>query len=271
VDQWKYDKGSMALMGLPPMLVSILIAAPLLGRQADRFKTHPRWVLGGIAAAGAAATWGLVRWSYPGLSPADLPPFWVLMALSITVSASGIALVFLLTQEFNRMHPSQNRRLWPWFLGPFNTLLATLGLLYYLRIHLACSAPPISHWYLATLLTAALAGFTSLAGPLLYDFMPGDKIGTLSSGFGLIGTAIGSIMSVVMGFWIHYFTKLSGSPHGTTDYSSYLLAILVTGPLSLGLMIYFFRLARRGNLVEYGRLKLNSDGHPIVAGKVAEH
>ena len=270
VQQWKFDMQSLALMGLPRVIMDILIVAPLMGRQADKFTRYPRWLLGGIAAAGLGACWWIVRQTFPGLKPADLPPFPALTGISFSITLTGIALVFLLTQEFNRGTPTLNKRLWPWMLSMISGFVSSLGLLYFVRVHCGGQPPPISHWFLVGQFTLAFSGFLTLAGPLLYEFMPGDKIGTLSSGFGLLATALNSVMSVMMGFWVYYYSLLFAH-NGQKDYSSYLLAIIVTGPISMGVMLYFYRLVKKGKIIEFGLLKLNSDGHPIQAGKPAEH
>lgn len=272
VDQWKYEKSAIALMGFPPMVMGILIAAPLLGRQSDRFHRYPLWGLLGVIAATGAATWWVIATTFPALGPMDLPPLWAMFAICTGCTGVGIATVFLVTQTLNAISPHQNPRLWPWLLGPVTVLVFGLLGLYYVRVHLGNAAPPISHWFFWMQISSCFGGFTALAGPLLYEYMPGDKIGTLSSGFGLLSTAIGALMANVMGFWIFYFTKMFGSSAtGTQDYSSSMYSILLTAPLAFGLMIYFFRLASKGRLIEYGRLKLNSDGKPIEAGVPAEH
>jgi len=271
VDQWKYPKGAIALMGLPPMIVGICIAAPLLGRQSDEFTVYPRWVLLGVMAVCGVAVWGAASATFQGLATRELPPFWAMMVICGGMSVTGIAFCFLVTQELNQRSPRQNPRLWPWLLGPAFGVLSALATLYYVRVHLAGAVPPIAVWFLFGQVVGFASGFGALAGPLLYDYLPGDKIGTLSSGFGLLSTAISALMANVLGFWIFYFTRFFGNSGAGQDYTSSMFAIFLTAPLSLGLMIYFFRLARTGRLVEYGRLKLNSDGHPIEGGKPAAH
>jgi hypothetical protein len=271
VDQWKYEKAAIALMGLPPMVVGIFIVAPIIGRQADKFRVYPRVLLGALLVFFAGVATAVVVFTFPGLDVRQLPPFWAMLVICLAVSGFGITLVFLFTQELNRRSPGQNPRLWPWLLGPvFGVIFSVVSLLY-IRWYLDGATPPIAVWFLITQILACTGPFGALAGPLLYEYLPGDKIGTLSSGFGLLSTAIGALMANVMGFWIFYFTKFFGSPGGGQDYTSSMFSIVLTAPLALGLMFYFFRLARRGGLVEYGRLKLNSDGHPIEAGKPAEH
>ena len=263
VSQWKYDKQAIALMGLPWILITLFVAAPILARQSDSFKRHPWWALVAVIAAGIGACWSIVRFTYPGLSPSQLPPLWALMGISLSIGAAAIAMVCLLTQELNRITPSQNRRLWPWFLGLLSSLLNALFVLYFIRVYFGGHTPPIAQWFLVYQTGATIHLFHYLSGPLLYEFLPNDKIGTIMSGGGLINTAIGSIMGIVIGFWVYYFSTLFGVPNGPKDYSSYLLAILVTGPVSVGLAFYFFRLVRKGKIIEFGRLRLNSDGNPV--------
>lgn len=243
VDQWKYDKGAMALMGLPPMLVGIFIVAPVLGRQADSFRVYSRLLLCSVMTITAAVVGWTIFTTYPGLAHSELPPLWALMVLGACFGLFGIALILFLTQELNRLCPSQNRRLWPWFLGPFTTFLVFLGQLVYLRGVLHGNPPPIAHWYLLTLAGAMLTGFSFLAGPLLYEYLPADRIGTLSSGFGLLSTAISSIVANAMGFWIYYFTQFFTPPNAPRDYSSYLIAMMFLGPISIAAMVWVFRKA----------------------------
>ena len=264
VEQWRYEKPSIALMGFPPMIVSILVVSPLLGRQSDSFREYPLSRLLGAMAALLGVLVAVVLTVYPALGPRELPPFWALMTISLCVILGGVLATFLVVQVLNRLIPCPNPRLWPWLLVPVANLAVALATLFYVRVVHAGSVPPIAHWYFFTLLTTAVAGFTALSGPLLYEYMPKDKIGTLSSGFGMLSTAVGALMANVMGFWIFYYSRFFGSPDGK-DYAASLMSVLLTGPITLALAIYFFRLARRGGLIEYGRLNLNSDGSSPLA------
>ncbi len=264
VEQWKYDKGAMALMGLPPMLVGIFLVAPILGRQADTFRQYGRGLLLGLLACSLAVIATVVYFTYGRLGASDLPPIWAMMVLGVAFGVLGIALVLLLTQELNRKNPSRNPRLWPWLLGSLLTYLTYIGQLLYIRVYLQGSPPPVSHWYLVTLAISTITGFSYLAGPLLYEYLPADKIGTLSSGFGLLSTAVSAFLANAFGFWIFYFTEFFSPPGSPRDYSSYLIGVMITGAISLLLMLGIFRHASNGGITEYGKLRLNSDGTPLT-------
>lgn len=264
VEQWKYDKGSMALMGLPPMLVGIFLIAPILGKQADTFRVYGRKFLLTLLALSTGAIAAIVHATYGQLGPSDLPPLWAMMALGLAFGIFGIVLVLFLTQELNGRNPSCNPRLWPWLLGPLLTFLTYIGQLVYLRVYLEGSPPPVSHWYLVSLGSGTVMGFSYLAGPLLYEYLPADRIGTLSSGFGLLSTAVSAFLANAFGFWIFYFTEIFSPPGSPRDYSSYLIGLMITGTLSLALMFGVFRYASQGRIKEYGKLRLNSDGSPLT-------
>lgn len=268
VDQFKYAKSAIALMGLPGMLLSILVMAPILGWQADRFKRFAWWLLGGIALLGVVSGGVLVRAVYPALAPDALPPLWVMFALAICANLTFVPLCFGLTQYLNARQPQRNKRLWPWLLNTILAFMFSIITLLYLKVFLCGQTPPVAHWYLLSLITGAGGTFGALAGPLLYEYLPTDKIGTISSGFGMLSTAVGAIMANVMGFWIYYWSAWFGDGTGK-DYTATMWFGLLSGPVALGIMVYFFRLATRGGLVEYGKLKLNADGSPVTVNSPA--
>jgi hypothetical protein len=70
-------------MGLPGMLLGILVMAPILGWQADRFRRFAWWLLGGISLLGVVGGGGLVHAVYPALAPDALPPLWAMFVLAI--------------------------------------------------------------------------------------------------------------------------------------------------------------------------------------------
>ena len=102
---------------------------------------------------------------------------------------------------------------------------------------------------------------TIVSGPLYYDFLPKDKIGTISSGCGLLSTTVSAVINTFVGVWIFYFTKWSSGHEATSatqDYSSYLVMQLMFGMITIVFTAVFFYRFMKGRMVEYGRLGLNS-------------
>jgi hypothetical protein len=189
-----------------------------------------------------------------------------MFVLAITIPIACAAFGLLLMQELNRRDAKQNPRLWPWLLQGFLGLAGLLVTIAYLTWGAVDHKPTIAVWYVLGLFTASLACLGPMAGPLFYELLPADKIGTISSGCGLLSTALGALGGNVAGFWIYYYTEwwLGG---GSKDYASVMILSAITSLIAVALMMRFFVKLRRGELIEYGRLKLNSDGSPIRTEK----
>lgn len=127
-------------------------------------------------------------------------------------------------------------------------------------------SPTITVWFLFQILGGALGCLGVVAGPLLYDYIPRDKIGTLSSGFGMISTALSAVLLNFAGQWLKHFTTRGADGVAVIDYSSsYMLQLGMTF-LSLVLMSVFAMHVLRGRMVEYGRLGLTSKEAPPGQG-----
>ena len=93
--------------------------------------------------------------------------------------------------------------------------------------------------------------------PLVYDYIPSDRFGTVSGGFAFVGGILPFILINLAGFWVNGFTKLFGARgHGNYDYSSlYVLQLLGAG-MALAVTLYVRREEAQGRLMAYGRAEL---------------
>ena len=106
-------------------------------------------------------------------------------------------------------------------------------------------------------------------GPLVYDYIPSNRMGTYASGF-----SFASVVSFVLvnlgGIWVKLFTGWFGSgpyvtpPSATetaarTDYSSLYLLNLLFSAIALGLTFVFAHAERRGAILPEGRIELQRE------------
>lgn len=102
--------------------------------------------------------------------------------------------------------------------------------------------------------STAAAGFLALLhvswGPLLYDYVPPDKLGTTAGGFAIVGGAAGFLLVNAAGVWVEVWTALEGRlPPGRYDYASVYVFQGVCAVVALGITAAFGRAVARGDMV----------------------
>jgi MFS family permease len=147
-------------------------------------------------------------------------------------------------------------------IGNILPLLMAVVYLVCIKVISRDGVPSITLWFLLMCVGAGFCTLNVVAGPLLYDFIPKDKIGTLSSGFGLLSTALGAVFSTLVGTWIYYYSHWSSGGATTKDYTSTYVMQITFGMGTLVLTVILARRMLAGKMVEYGRLGLNSNGLP---------
>mgnify|MGYP002398787804 CR=1 FL=1 len=108
-----------------------------------------------------------------------------------------------------------------------------------------------------SLLSGMGGGFIALKyliwGPLVYDFIPADRFGTVSAGFSFVGGVAGFLIINVGGFWVQMFSMLFGSSRGTNfDYSSIFLLQLFLSLFAIWFISRFKTGVREGRIAVYG-------------------
>ncbi len=94
-------------------------------------------------------------------------------------------------------------------------------------------------------------------GPMVYDYIPSARFGTVAAGFAFIGGITPFLLMNLTGLWINGFTALFGTRGGSTfDYSSiYVLQVISVGGALL-LMRYIRSEERAGRLKACGRMEI---------------
>ncbi|MES2695697.1 MAG: MFS transporter [Verrucomicrobiota bacterium] len=91
-------------------------------------------------------------------------------------------------------------------------------------------------------------------GPLLYDYVPPERFGTVSAGFSVVGGIAGFVLANAAGGWIKLFSALDGRlAQGQFDYSSIFIFQLLCTVVALGVTVAFQRWVACGDIVPYAR------------------
>lgn len=100
-----------------------------------------------------------------------------------------------------------------------------------------------------------VAGNVAL-GPLLFDYIPRSRMGTIFSGMTLVRGLVKMITINGVGIWVSIWSKMT-MPEGQYDYSSGLLYIFILGVAAIGVTMYFDRERKRGKIIQYGRIEFD--------------
>lgn len=103
----------------------------------------------------------------------------------------------------------------------------------------------------------AASGFLALLyvawGPLLYDYVPPEKLGTTAAGFSIVGGVTSFLLANAAGHWVEWWTALEGRmAEGRYDYSSVYVFQGLCAAMALGISVAFGRAVARGALAPVG-------------------
>lgn len=257
VEQFHYSKPLIALTGWPGIILANVMVTPFMGWFSDRLPRIRPWVLGTIAAVCATGLWRFMK-LWLAVPVTELPPFWAMMVIALLALLAVGSAIILCFQSLRTLAPHLNPRIWAWLLNI--VMLMTMVTATYTVIRLSGGVPRMTNWFLLMCLGGGAGVLTIVGGPLYYDFLPKDKIGTISSGCGLLSTTVTALINTFVGVWIFYFTKWTGGVAGSAaqDYSSYMLMQILFGVVTLTLAAVFMVRFLKGRMAEYGRLGLNS-------------
>lgn len=90
--------------------------------------------------------------------------------------------------------------------------------------------------------------------PLVYDYMPRARMGTLFGGMALVRGTMRLAMANLMGNFVKYYSILF-CEKGVVDYSSGYLLVFIFGLMGIGCAVYFLRERAAGRVVPYGQLE----------------
>lgn len=112
--------------------------------------------------------------------------------------------------------------------------------------------------------------FLVVWGPLMYDYIPSSRFGTVSAGFSFASGLASFLFLNLAGFWVKGFTHFFGSFGGSAfDYSSILVFQAITGVVALAYALHFGREVKSGRIVAYANLEPELPPPAPVSGLTA--
>jgi hypothetical protein len=167
------------------------------------------------------------------------------------VAVSLIAAVTLMADRIDRLKM--------FTFGVFLSTLYPITFFVYVKFMAPDQIPPL--WVLTIfecLKYAVNVGGSIALMPLLFDFIPRNKMSTLYSGTIFIRGVSHILIVNGMSFWVAGYSKhIAHLPAGQWDYMGALHYLLGINVVACIIVLNFWRHRRRGRLTEYGRMGLD--------------
>ena len=138
-------------------------------------------------------------------------------------------------------------------IGIVGSVIAKLAYYIFVQFFLPDHRPSISQMIIFGQMQSIIGQFSGIAMmPLLFDYIPRDKMGTAQAGFNFVRGITRMITLNGLGLWVTYYSKWF-MPPGQYDYFSGYLFILLLDFVGLGILAYFAIQVRRGIIKPVGR------------------
>jgi len=112
--------------------------------------------------------------------------------------------------------------------------------------------PTIGHMILFGQMLSIAGQFANISlQPLIFDFIPRDKMGTAQAGINFVSSIIRMLTLSGIGLWVSYYSKWF-MPEGKFDYFSGYLYMILMNMIGCGFLIYFARLVKLGKIQKLG-------------------
>ena len=158
----------------------------------------------------------------------------------------AIPLIGVLTDKMDRLHM--------FAIGVTGTLIAQIAYYVFVQFILPDQRPSIAQMILFGQTLSMVGQFSGIAlQPLIYDYIPRDRLGTAQAGLNFVRSVTRLITLNGIGLWVATYSKWF-MPEGTYDYFSGYLFMILMNALGCGFLLYFALQVRRGLIVPHGRL-----------------
>ncbi|HUG12082.1 MAG TPA: MFS transporter [Opitutaceae bacterium] len=124
----------------------------------------------------------------------------------------------------------------------------------YLKLRGGTGSPPLAvvlaYWLLHTGIGSVGVVCTV---SMMFDFVPRDRLGTVSSGIGITRGVASIVVNNGIGLWITGWSQLSGNPETAGyDYESGFIYLIFCGVAATSVAFWFARQVNAGRLIKHG-------------------
>jgi Na+/melibiose symporter-like transporter len=139
------------------------------------------------------------------------------------------------------------------------TMLAKIAYYVFIQFILPDSRPDIIHMIIFGQVASMLGWIIQVAfWPLVYDFIPRDKMGTAQTGISIVKTLTRLILMNGVGIWVTIYSMMF-LPEGTFDYFSAYIFLIITDIIGVAIVANFIHKIKIGKLHAVGR----EEFHPV--------
>jgi MFS family permease len=140
-----------------------------------------------------------------------------------------------------------------YIFGTVSSLIATLAYYVFVQFFLPDRRPDL--WQIIAF-GQVIAALGMIAGvvtqPLMYDYIPRNKMGTASAGISYVNSFTRWVTLLGAGLWVKIYSSIFCAP-GEYDYFSVYIYMMILTCVGIGIILNFQRLVKKGVLVAHGR------------------
>lgn len=263
-DQFLYSKPDLGLLGWPQMILVMVVVTPFAGWYSDKKPQIKSLMMAVLGIVGTLCL-GTVIWIYKfelKIDPTMLPNMKMCFLLCTLVTVSIICYFVMIVEVVLKFVNRDDMRVWVSTVAVIKDVLFTIFVYAMIRASGESGIPPITLWMLIGQTSAVSGGFLAIVvGPMLYEFIPINKLGTVAAGAGLLGGIVTFGFANVGASWIKFYTNHIGSApaHVPWDYTSIYVLQLLLLPLVIAVKVYFLYGVVKGRILPYGRNRIEVD------------
>jgi len=148
---------------------------------------------------------------------------------------------------------------------------AIIGFSFFLYIkYVAHYQISIVLWMCVGMVGALFGSWTTVSwGPLMFDYMPSSKFGTISAGFGFVDGIASFVLMNISGLWVKFYSAIFAPGAKTFDYSSVYIPSFASALIAAGLLEFFRIQVARGKVIPYGKLEHAAEQQRVAAEQAA--
>lgn len=290
-DQFGYSKANQALWGFPMQIFTMLALTPFAGWYADTRKIINHWARHALLVV-AMILLGCAWLYYDNYAPADprqlpsitlrslpqwlanLSPSWLdvliteygpVFVVGALMSFGCMSLFVWIVETMLSFTGREHTKAWVTLLAL--VLQLSVNICLYTGIQTAHDKViPITLWMMLNMANGAFGALLgTFIGPMIYEYMPRSRMGTINAGRGLMGAWLQAAVMIVGAYWITWYSNRTLYPDGIIpkdrkyDYTGiYLIQFILFIPTILA-TLWFLWMIMKGKIKKWGVLEVEGD------------